>query len=91
MLYVYRFLWLRFFRLGWLLGLVYIRRFIYKVLNVCPFHYRTVAGSGGLARKQVNHSSCVAVVTPNDRSKSVGNRCEIELFNGVVCVVTLTF
>ena len=25
---------------------VYIRRFIYKYLNVCPFDYMAVAGSG---------------------------------------------
>ena len=30
----------------------------------------------------------MAVVTPTDRPKSVRNRCEIELFCGVVCVVT---
>ena len=41
----------------------------------------------------VNHTSWVAVVTPTDRPKSVRNRCLIELFCGVVCVVTalLTF
>ena len=33
----------------------------------------------------------VAVVTPTDRPKSVRNRCLIELFCGVVCVVTLPF
>ena len=47
----------------------------------------------GWPRKQVNHTSWVAVVTPTDRPKSVRNRCLIELFCGVVCVVTalLTF
>ena len=38
-----------------------------------------------------NHTSWVAVVTPTDRPKSVRNRCLIELFCGVVCVVTLPF
>ena len=33
----------------------------------------------------------MAVVTPTDRPKSVRNRCLIELFCGVVCVVTLPF
>ena len=33
----------------------------------------------------------MAVVTPTDRPKSVRNRCVIELFCGVVCVVTLPF
>ena len=33
----------------------------------------------------------MAVVTPTDRPKSVRNCCLIELFCGVVCVVTLPF
>ena len=33
----------------------------------------------------------MAVVTPTDRPRSVRNRCVIELFCGVVCVVTLPF
>ena len=37
------------------------------------------------------HTSWVAVVTPTDRPKSVRNRYVIELFYGVVCVVTLPF
>ena len=32
---------------------VYIRRFIYKYLNVCPFDYTAVAGSGKVG--PVNH------------------------------------
>ena len=35
---------------------------------------------GRWARKPVNHTSLVAVVTPTDRPKSVRNRCLIELF-----------
>ena len=31
----------------------------------------------------------MTVVTPTDRPKSVRNRCVIEIFSGVVCVVTL--
>ena len=46
---------------------------------------------GRWARKPVNHTSWVAVVTPTDRPKPVRNRCLIELFCGVVCVVTLPF
>ena len=46
---------------------------------------------GRWARKPVNHTSWVAAVTPTDRPKSVRNRCVIELFCGVVCVVTLPF
>ena len=71
---------------------VYIRRFIHKFLNVCPFDCTAVAGSGKVGPvNQVNHTSWVAVVTPTDRPKSVRNRCVIELFCGVVCVVTLPF
>ena len=35
---------------------------------------------GRRARKPVNFASWVAVVIPNDRPKSVRNRCLIELF-----------
>ena len=60
---------------------VYIRRFIYKFLNVCPFDYMAVGGSGKVGPvNQVNHTSWVAVATPTDRPKSVRNRCLIELF-----------
>ena len=31
---------------GGCLFVVYIMRFNYKILNVCPFDYTTVAGSG---------------------------------------------
>ena len=66
---------------GGCLFVVYIRRFIYKFLNVCPFDYTAVAGSGKVGPvNQVNHTSWVAVVTPTDRPKSVRNRCLIELF-----------
>ena len=59
---------------------------------MCPFDYTAVAVSGKVGPvNQVNHTSCVAVVTPTDRPKSVRNRCVIELFCGVVCVVTLPF
>ena len=37
------------------------------------------------------NSSWVAVVTATDRLRSVHNRCVIELFYGVLCVVTLPF
>ena len=50
----------------------------------------TFAGNGKVGPlNQVNHTSLVAVVTPTDRPKSVRNRCVIERFCGVVCVVTL--
>ena len=69
---------------------VYIR-FIYKSLNVCPFDYTAVAGSGKVwPVNQVNHTSWVAVVTPTDRPRSISNRCVIELFVALF-VLFLTF
>ena len=50
---------------------------------------RLLRGVGRWARKPVNHTSWVAVVTPTDRPKSVRNCCLIELFCDVVCVATL--
>ena len=59
---------------------------------MCPVDYTAVAGSGKVGPvNKVNHTSWVTVVTPIDRPKSVGNRCVIELFCDVVCVVTLPF
>ena len=52
---------------------------------------RLLRGVGMWARKPVNHTSWVALVTPTDRPKSVCNRCLIELFCGVVCVATCPF
>ena len=46
---------------------------------------------GRWARKPVNHTSWVAVVTPTDRPKSVRNRCVIELFCGVVLLSLCLF
>ena len=57
-----------------------------------PFDYTAVAGSEKVGPvNQVHHTSWVAVVTPTDRPKSVRNHCIIELFCGVVCVVTCPF
>ena len=90
MLYVYRFLLP--LRLGGCWFVVYIRRFIYKFLNGCPFDYKAVARSGKVGPvNQVNHNSWVAVITPTDRPKSVRSRFVIELFCGVVYVATLPF
>ena len=79
MLYVYRFYDLSAWCGCWFV--VYIRSFIYKFLNVCPFDYTAVAGSAKVGPvNQLNHTSWVAVVTPTDRPKSVRNRFVIELF-----------
>ena len=65
---------------------IYIRRVIYKFLNVCPFDFTAVAGSRKVGPvNQVNHTSWVAVVTPTDRPKSVRSRCVIELFWRCLC------
>ena len=37
----------------------------------------------GWARKPVNNTSLVVVVTPTDRPKSVRHRCVIKLFGGI--------
>ena len=64
---------------------VYIR-FIYKCLNVCPFDYTAVAGSGKVGTvNQVNHTSWVVVVTPTDRPQSVRNRYVIEFLWCCLC------
>ena len=74
--------------------IVYIRRFIYKIFKCVSFWLHGCCGKWeGWACKPANRTSWVAVVTPTDRPKSVCNRCVIELFCGVVCVLTalLTF
>ena len=48
---------------------------------------------GRWARKPINHTSWVAVVTPTNRPKSVRNRCVIEVFCGVVlplCAIVIS-
>ena len=70
---------------------VYIR-FIYTFLNVCPFDYTAVAGSGKVGPvNHVNQTSWMAVVTPTDRPKSVRNRYVIEhlLWRCLCCHFTL--
>ena len=75
--------------LGWLLVCCLYKEVYLQFLNVCPFDYTAVAGSGKVGPvNQVNHTSWVAEVTSTDRPKSVRNRCVIELFCGVVCIVT---
>ena len=64
------------------LSVVYIRRFVCKILNECPLDYKAVAREGW-ARKPV--------VTPTDRPKSVRNRCVIEFFVEFFCCHFATF
>ena len=78
-------------RLVWLLVCcLYKEVYIKNIMRVLLITW-LLRGVGRWARKPVNNTSWVAVVTPTDRPKSVRNRCVIELFCGVVCVVTLPF
>ena len=89
MLCVYWFLWP--LRLVWLLVCCLYKEVYLQIFKMCVLLItRLLRGVGRWARKPVNHTSWVAVVTPTDRPKSVRNSCLIELFCGVVCVVTLS-
>ena len=89
-LYVYRFLWP--LRLGWLLVCCLYKEVYLQIFKRVSFWLHGCCGEWeGWARKPVNHTSWVAVVTPTDRPKSVCNRCVIELFCDVVYVVILPF
>ena len=90
MLYVYRFLWP--LRLGWLLVCCLYKEVYLQIFKRVSFWLHGCCGEWeGWARKPVNHTSWVAVVTPTDRPKSVRNRCVIELFCDVVYVDILPF
>ena len=90
MLFVYWFLWP--LRLVWLLVCCLYKEVYLQIFKCVSFWLHGCCGAweGGPVN-QVNHTSWVAVVTPTDRPKSVRNCCLIELFCGVVCVVTLPF
>ena len=84
--YVYRFLLP--LRLGWLL--VYCQyKEVNSQINVCPFDYTDVAGSGKDGPLKVNHTSWVAVVNQNDRPKLVRNRFVIDFFCVALFVLSL--
>ena len=90
MLFVYWFIWP--LRLVWLLVCCLYKEVYLRIFKCVSFWLHGCCGEWeGWARKPVNHNSWVAVVTPTDRPKSVRNRCLIELFCCVVCVVTLPF
>ena len=90
MLFVYWFLWP--LRLVWLLVCCLHKEVYLQILKCVSFWLHGCCGEweGGPV-DQVNHTSWVAVVTPTYRPKSVRNCYLIELFCGVVCVVTLPF
>ena len=74
MLYMYRFLWP--LRLGWLLVCCLHKEVYLQFFKCVYFKLHGCCGElEGWARKPVNHTSWVAVVTPTDRPKSVRNRC----------------
>ena len=56
-----------------------------------PFDYTAVAVSGNVGAHKTRLTSGVTAVTPTDRPKSVRNRCVIEVFGGVFCIVTMLF
>ena len=90
MLFVYWFLLP--LRLVWLLVCCLYKEVYLQIFKCVSFWLHGCCGEweGGPVN-QVNHTSWVAVVTPTDRPMSVRNCCLIELFCGVVCVVTLPF
>ena len=52
-----------------------------QIFNCVSFWLHGCCGEWeGWTRKPVNHTSCMTVVTPSDRPKSVHNRCAIKLF-----------
>ena len=79
-------------RLVWLLVCCLYKEVYLQIFRYVPFWLHGCFGEweGGPVN-QVNHTSWVAIVTPTERPKSVRNRCLIELFSGVVFVVTLPF
>ena len=90
MLFVYWFLWP--LRLVWLLVCCLYKDVYLQIFKYVSFGLHGCCGEweGGPVN-QVNHTSWVAIVTPTDRPKSVRNRCVIELFCGIVYVVTVPF
>ena len=68
----------------------------FQTHNICTstdntkYHTKNQAKLIGLVIR-FNHTSSVTVVTLTDRPKSVRNRCVIEVFCDVFCVVTLHF
>ena len=70
----------------WGFILVFIRRIIYKILDVCSVYTAVVVSRKvGIPFNRFNHTNLVAVVTPTDCPKSVPNRCVIEYFGAVLC------
>ena len=90
MLFVYWFLWP--LRLVWLLVCCLYKEVYLQIFKRVSFWLHGYCGEWeGWPVNQVHNTSWVALVTPTDRPKSVRNRCLIEHFCGVVCVVTCPF
>ena len=85
--FVYWFLWP--LRLVWLLVCCLYMEVYLQIFKCVSFWLHREWEGGPVS--EVNHTSWLVVVTPTDRPKSVRNCCLIELFCGVVCVVTLPF
>ena len=80
-------------QLGVVFGLLSVKGGLFtSFLIVCPFDYTAGAGEWeGWARKLVNHTSWVAVISPTDRPRSVRHRCVTVLFGGVVVLSLCPF
>ena len=61
---------------------------IFKCVSF-SFHDFCSQWEGWVPVNRFNHTSWMTFVTPTDRPKSVHNRCVVEVFGGVVCIVTL--
>ena len=88
-MFVQYFLWpLRF---SWLLICGLYKEDYFQIFKRVSFGLHNFCGywEGWEPVNQFNHTSWVAIVTATDRPKSVRNRCVIEVFGGVLCVVTL--
>ena len=69
------------FPLGATVASLSIWRFIFKCFLMCPVDYTAVTVSEKVGSvDKINYNCLVALIPSTDRSKSVTNRCVIELF-----------
>ena len=57
-----------------------------QYFSIAPIIRFAVSGKVGTLSTLFNHTSCMTVVTPSDRPKSVRNCCLIEVFGRVFVV-----